>query len=171
MTTYQISLPPEAAGIYMLLNQTAKRLYIGQTGNFRRRFAEWRMVICSGLGAKSHETSEGFADTNPDDWVFKVLKIIDVPTKEALDAAEKAVIASVQTYDYRVLNTAGMGGDRITLTYSGEEVTMVKAAQIIGCRYDTLKKRLRGRRGQGVVTVEELMRLSKTYKGASYFTK
>lgn len=40
MKTYPIGSPPETAGLYILTNRKTGHIYIGQSGNLRRRYNE-----------------------------------------------------------------------------------------------------------------------------------
>lgn len=70
---FPFARPPNTAGIYALINQAARKIYIGQSVNLRARYVEWATCLHNKY-ARSKRLIEAIMVSAPEDWTFNVLE-------------------------------------------------------------------------------------------------
>jgi hypothetical protein len=181
MKEFPLEYPPSGAGIYQIRNIHTDQRYIGYSIDLLRRYAEWRSAAKGSLGNGGSGVNAILTGTQPEDWVFAVMRTMPGATVQDLLAAEYAeILAAKAQYGELVVNkqlmppisaiqqiergkqenikgVANTAGT--TLTYQGNTVTYSDACSLLGCTRDTLTKRLAKYRQKGVyeLTVEFLL--------------
>lgn len=170
MKTYPIDSPPQNPGIYALSNRVTGQIYIGKSVNLHRRYAEWKGVFTTGLGAKNPKIQEVLNTSRRQDWDFVVLDDLPGASSSDLELAERRAIRGANKRDPdRVLNglvpdaktpeavgTARPGASEpksIVLSTTGEPITQREVARVLGITKGSVKQRLRKYRDRGVFEV------------------
>lgn len=100
-------LVPKEPGVYAFLNIEDKLIYIGATGDLRRRFMSWRGVLRRG-NRTTRLIVRAAAFARFDGWLFVVLEHDVLFSRAGLLKLEKQAIATaVRLGKYRVLNVQG----------------------------------------------------------------
>jgi len=171
MITYSIGAPPKAAGIYLLTHRPTKRKYVGQAVNLKHRWGEWRWAFAAGgAHTRNRELAKSIAETDPNDWDFSVLTIVEKP--DDLDRLEAHVIQTlVASVPHLVLNRrertpepqkgiAAMPKTHL-VDDKGNMIPYRTAAEIMGISQKAVVKRLAALRSKNVFKVR-LCRKNKT---------
>lgn len=154
-----MAAPPKCAGIYLLANQKLGKLYVGQAKNLHRRYQDWRMALQT-MGCRSFKVAAAIVGTNIEDWEFSVLCIA---SPADLDKLERRAIEAVrQRRPADILNFApqprqrGVGSSAKSkiIGPDGAELTRGAAADLLGVRDETVKKRLQALRTKGIFEVK-----------------
>jgi len=70
---YLLYGPRSHACLYLVRNKKTGQVYVGQTVDMRRRYAEWRSIVASsGLRAPNQATAEAIKSSDPNDWVLEI---------------------------------------------------------------------------------------------------
>src|SRR5262245_19241988 len=92
MQRFPIAAAPETPGIYALKNAKTGQIYIGQSINLRRRYAEWKGAFVHQLGIKSKQLLAAIKASAPADREFIVLLELPGASDEDLAQAEEHAI-------------------------------------------------------------------------------
>jgi hypothetical protein len=136
----------------MLRNLAAKAYYVGQSVNLWRRWAEWKNAFATGIGFKNRAFAE--VSTRPEDWDFVVVQLC--PASQ-LDRCEKMALAELrQRRGIKLINNENVErkppvsiSAKSVIVDGDRTISISEAAQRIGCKLDTLRKRLKKYRHNG----------------------
>jgi hypothetical protein len=172
--SYPLSTLPSEPGIYALICETTKKIYIGQTVNLNRRYIEWKGAVTGGYRVSNPNLAE-LLKSCPN-WSMKVLQLMPGATKKELDrAAHYAIQKVMDANPERLLNSMVQGVAAAAMparylegnpnsnvrieTEDGRLVSKAYAAAVLGIKKDTLKKRLQKlhrERGMTAIKLEDL---------------
>lgn len=160
---------PEGCGVYIVRNRTTGQVYVGQSVDLRRRYAEWRATFSSGLGATNRALHGAIEVSNINDWDFVVFEL---SKKENLNRLEEEVIEKVraQIGDRCINGTepkttrmpsalqASLKLSQVT-DESGVLMTNAQVAARCGVTRQAVKKRLAAWRAKGKynITIRDLI--------------
>jgi len=156
---------PKTPGVYALKKLATKQLYIGATKNLYMRQRWWKHTLTNLKSAENDMMDDAMRGTTLHDWEFHVL--VECPEDKVLmDYLEAKAI--YQTPRALLLNKYKTGPVPVAPTdivfpksepatviigVGGETLSYSEAVKILGCAPDTLKKRLKRYRAQGVFRI------------------
>jgi hypothetical protein len=167
MPSFPVASPPNAPGIYLLCNRTAKIFYVGKTVNLRRRWIEWRGAFNNQANLRSEVFIEIIKTTDPIDWDFEIVQdLTNVDPKRGSELENQTIETLRAMKVGTILNDFAPHGvrprpsSRSTVRDNGETLTIAEAARRLGCMPKTLAKRLKQWRVKGKYewTINELRR-------------
>lgn len=152
MHVYPMSSPSEKSGVYLLRNRVAKVYYVGKSLNLRRRWSEWKTCFATGIGFRNRMFATVSVD--PADWEFVIAhlcpanKLGRIENEVIAELRKRKTIIVLNNHDL-VHNPQAQTASKSQIFNNDRHITSVEAARIIGCRVDTLRKRLRRLRQHG----------------------
>lgn len=168
MQTYTIATPPALPGIYGLINQKTRQIYIGATGDLCMRHYQWSRTFS--IGKPSWLTQRG----NTLDWKFVVLFELPGLSREELFKYEARAIQHARKQGYVLMNISvpllsgleppevlaetprgkrGRPRKTTVVDDAGTELTYAEVAQRLGTGMKGLYSRLKQYRDRGVTVV------------------
>ena len=156
--------PPHVAGVYMLKNEKTGQIYVGQADDLGKRFTNWTYYSRNPERASAARMAEAFANSEPGDWIFAVIREMPGSTREERSAVEDALIAKLTAQvGERLLNIRANHTHRgslppacaplTELTLGGKPTTHAIAARVLGIGKKAVAKRLARMRKEGVISV------------------
>lgn len=178
MKTHPISPIPPHGGVYAIKNNTTGHIYIGRSMALNRRFSEWRHAMVYRRALKNGPISDLLdADPDLDHWTFNILYESADATPGMLAQKEDQAIRKARTKVGQLLLNSMLGSSEpldpskaschstASLTTlrdeDGKHISQAAAAKVLGCRLDTLRKRLavlRKKKGVTEISLPELMK-------------
>lgn len=174
MKAYELTNPPQRAGIYLLRNKVSGLLYVGKSKNLYRRYSEWKMVFTQRLGVKSLKLLEAAADSDPADWEFCIVMEFEQVDDHTLADFEQQTIKRFDDeapgflLNSHIKRTAGniVTGSRSVILDKGEPITYGQAARVLDCTTKQVQKRMARYRKRGIYEIElaDLIALSQKFR-------